>query len=66
MQRPIYIFDIRNSIKKYFAEFVGTFALVFAGTGSIIIDNLTGQLSHIGVSFVFGLKIGRASCRERV
>ena len=42
-------------MKKYFAEFVGTFALVFAGTGSIVINNLTGQLSHLGVSFVFGL-----------
>ena len=24
-------------MKKYFAEFVGTFALVFAGTGAIVI-----------------------------
>src|SRR5438445_8480637 len=42
-------------MKKYFAEFLGTFALVFAGTGSIVINDLTGQLSHIGISFVFGL-----------
>ena len=32
-------------MKKYFAEFLGTFALIFAGTGAIIID----QTSHGGV-----------------
>jgi aquaporin Z len=44
-----------SAMKKYFAEFIGTFALVFAGTGAIVINNLTAQLSHIGISLVFGL-----------
>ncbi|MBP2656260.1 MAG: aqpZ2 [Firmicutes bacterium] len=45
-------------IKKYIAEFVGTFFLVFAGTGAIIIDQLSNNaLGHIGVSLVFGFII---------
>ncbi len=38
------------------AEFIGTFALVFAGCGAIMVDALTqGKLSHVGVSLTFGL-----------
>ncbi len=43
-------------MKKYFAELIGTFALVFCGTGAIIIDQQTnGQVGHIGVASTFGL-----------
>lgn len=43
-------------MQKYFAEGIATFALVFCGTGAIIIDHHTGgQISHLGVSVVFGL-----------
>lgn len=42
--------------KKLAAEFVGTFALVFAGTGAIIINDLTGgTITHVGVAITFGL-----------
>ena len=42
--------------RKYMAEFVGTFALVFAGTGAITINGLyDGAVTHVGVSVVFGL-----------
>ena len=42
--------------KKYIAEFIGTFALVFCGTGAITIDEVThGAVSHAGVAFTFGL-----------
>jgi len=43
-------------MRKYFAEFTGTFALVFCGTGAIIIDQVThGGVTHLGVSMTFGL-----------
>ncbi|MBI5236983.1 MAG: aquaporin [Deltaproteobacteria bacterium] len=44
--------------KRYIAEFLGTFALVFAGTGAIIINDFTGgEISHVGVSLTFGLVV---------
>lgn len=43
-------------MKKYIAEFLGTYALVFAGTGAIIIDQEThGSITHVGVAITFGL-----------
>ncbi len=39
------------------AEAIGTFALVFAGAGAIVVDARTHALGHLGVSFVFGLVI---------
>lgn len=42
----------------YIAEFVATFCLVFAGCGAIVIDTVShGQITHVGVSIVFGLII---------
>ena len=40
------------------AEFVGTFGLVFAGCGAVVIDATThGGVSHVGVALTFGLVI---------
>jgi MIP family channel proteins len=39
------------------AELIGTFALVFAGGGAIMVDDKTHQLGHVGVAIVFGLVI---------
>jgi len=39
------------------AEFIGTFALVFAGCGAIMVDAKTGALGHLGVAISFGLVI---------
>lgn len=43
--------------KKVAAEFIGTFALVFAGTGAIIDDSLTGKIGQIGIAMSFGLVV---------
>lgn len=38
------------------AEFVGTFGLVFAGTGAVIINEVTGGVvTHVGIGLTFGL-----------
>jgi glycerol uptake facilitator-like aquaporin len=39
------------------AEAIGTFALVFAGCGAIMVDARTGGLGHVGVAISFGLVI---------
>jgi aquaporin NIP len=39
------------------AEGVGTFALVFAGAGAIVVDARTHALGHVGVAITFGLVI---------
>lgn len=39
------------------AEFIGTFFLVFAGTGAIVVDSIGHEITHVGVSIVFGLVI---------
>lgn len=40
------------------AEFIGTFALVFAGAGSIVIDTARqGAVGHVGIAATFGLVI---------
>lgn len=42
----------------YLAEGIGTFGLVFAGCGAIMIDTLShGAITHVGVGLVFGLMI---------
>jgi aquaporin Z len=43
-------------MKKYFAEILGTFALVFAGTGAIVINDASnGAVTHVGIALTFGL-----------
>lgn len=43
-------------MKKYIAEIIGTFALVFCGTGAIIINQEShGVITHVGVAITFGL-----------
>ncbi len=44
-------------LRPLLAEAVGTFALVFAGCGAIMVDQKTGQLGHVGVAITFGLVI---------
>lgn len=43
-------------MKKYLAEFIGTFALVFCGTGAIAVNEVTnGTVTHVGIAITFGL-----------
>lgn len=45
-------------MKKYIAEALGTFAIVFCGTGAIIINQQTnGTITHAGIAIVFGLVV---------
>jgi aquaporin NIP len=45
-------------MKKLAAEFLGTFALVFAGTGAIIINETSGgAITHVGIALTFGLVV---------
>lgn len=42
--------------RRCVAEFVGTFALVFAGAGAIVINDMTGGgVTHVGIALTFGL-----------
>jgi aquaporin NIP len=44
------------AVKKFWAELLGTFALVFAGTAAIAADEAShGTVTHVGVSLAFGL-----------
>ncbi len=43
--------------RSLLAELIGTFALVFAGCGAIMVDAKTGALGHVGVAISFGLVI---------
>ncbi|WP_414620095.1 MIP/aquaporin family protein [Calothrix sp. CCY 0018] len=41
--------------REAIAEGIGTFTLVFAGTGAVMVNAVSdGSLTHLGVSFVFG------------
>ena len=43
-------------MRKYIAELIGTFALIFCGTGAIIINQESGgAITHVGIAITFGL-----------
>ena len=44
--------------RNYLSEGIGTFALVFAGTGAIIVNDVSGGvITHVGIALTFGLVI---------
>ncbi len=44
-------------LRRAGAEFIGTYALVAAGCGAIVVNAQTGELTHLGVALTFGLVI---------
>ena len=46
-----------RALRPLVAESIGTFALVFAGCGAVMVDAKTHQLGHVGVAISFGLVI---------
>lgn len=47
---------ISEQRRKAIAEFFGTFSLVFAGTGAIVINDVSGgAITHVGIALTFGL-----------
>src|ERR1700694_1521614 len=45
-------------MQRLTAEMFGAFALVFAGTGAIVINDIShGTVSHVGVALTFGLVV---------
>lgn len=44
--------------QRFFAELLGTFILVFAGTGAIVVNHVSGGIiGHSGIALTFGLVV---------
>jgi len=44
-------------MKKYTAEFLGTFIMIFCGCGAMAINDITGAITHPGVAASWGLVV---------
>jgi len=45
-------------MNRMFGEFLGTFALLFAGTGAIVANDISaGAVTHAGIALTFGLVV---------
>ncbi len=43
-------------MKKYISEFIGTFSMVFCGTGAMTVNEVTGgEVTHVGIAITWGL-----------
>lgn len=50
--------EYNSFMKPLLAELLGTFTLVFAGTGAIIINDISnGAITHAGIAITFGLVV---------
>ena len=53
--RVVRLKSISYCWREALAEGIGTFALVFAGTGAVMVNQISnGAITHLGISFVFG------------
>lgn len=49
---------MQSLARKYTAEFLSTFIMVFCGTGAIIINQESaGVVTHMGIAITFGLVV---------
>jgi aquaporin Z len=47
-----------DMIRKCAAEYLGTFLIVFAGTGAIVVNDLSrGAVTQLGIALVFGVAV---------
>ena len=45
-------------MNRYAAELFATFCLVFAGTGAVVINDVSGgEITHVGIALTFGLVV---------
>lgn len=44
-----------TTYKKHIAEALGTYMMVLCGTGAAVINDITGDVTHVGVAISFGL-----------
>lgn len=50
--------QMNNLLKHSFAELLGTFIMVFFGTGAMIVNELNGNIiTHLGVAIAWGLVV---------
>ena len=43
-------------MKKYISEFIGTFSMIFCGTGAMTVNEVTGgDVTHVGIAITWGL-----------
>ncbi len=50
-----FIREVSQCKREALAEGIGTFILVFAGTGAVMVNDISGgAVTHLGISFVFG------------
>lgn len=49
---------MKQDLKNYLSEVIGTFILVFCGTGAIVVHQETsGAVTHVGICIVWGLVV---------
>ena len=49
-------------MKKYFSELIGTFLMVFIGTGSVIINSIYNNIGQLGIGISFGFAVSLSIC----
>jgi aquaporin Z len=43
-------------MKRYISEFIGTFSMIFCGTGAMTVNEVTGgQVTHVGIAITWGM-----------